>query len=367
MNYDGRSPQGENMLRTIHFDSPVWVPVLPGILPACWEQHGAAFEDLVESHPKMFPWFDRAALRQNPLYAGLYAAGRQRDCWGNLWENLTAGMIGQVVEHALLDWDAFTTWQRPDPLRDDLLGPRDWDEMKRQIDEKRRRGDVMFDVALPHGFHFLLLSDLRGFQNVMLDMITDDPRLHELVGIIIDYNRAAVRKVLDLGCEFLALAEDLGHQHHLPISLDLWRKWVKPGYEATAGQARDRGIPVYLHSDGHILPILGDLYETGVRVINPQIRANGLAGLREARGKLAICIDLDRQLFPFASPAQLADHVNEVVEALNTPTGGLMVNVEIGPDVPLANVDALFTAIEQACRLPEPEVQRTPAAAAAAR
>jgi hypothetical protein len=153
--------------------------------------------------------------------------------------------------------------------------------------------------------------------------------------------------------------EDLGMQHSLPVSPAMWRKFIKPAYEAMFGPCRDAGVPVYLHSDGCILEIIPDLIEVGVRILNPQFRANGLDGLvRVARGRVAINLDLDRQLFPFASPAQLQDHVAGAHAALALPGGGLMLAAEIGQDVPLANVAALFSALECVCALPPPEEQQ---------
>jgi hypothetical protein len=114
-------------------------------------------------------------------------------------------------------------------------------------------------------------------------------------------------------------------------------------------------VPIYLHTDGHILEIIPDLIEVGVRVLNPQIRANGLDGLVEmAKGKVAIDQDLDRQLFPFAAPSQLEDHISEVFEALYLPEGGLMLLAECGPDVPLESINVICTTLEQVCRLPRP-------------
>ena len=45
---------------------------------------------------------------------------------------------------------------------------------------------------------------------------------------------------------------------------------------------RDRGVPIHLHSDGHILEIIPDLIDCGVNVINPQVRANGIDELARA-------------------------------------------------------------------------------------
>lgn len=355
--YAGRNAQGENMLRVIYFDHPQWVPVLVGFLPACPAKYGAALDDVKLAHPRLFPGFKKTGKHEPPIFQDFYVQGKTTDCWGCVWDNLHGGMVGQVVGHPLADWRTFDAWaaKRPDPLRDNLLGPRDWDAVAAQIQYKKENGYFSPDSSLAHGFHYMLLCDLRGFENLMMDMATDEPMLHRLLEILMAYNAAATQKLLSIGCEFLGLAEDLGMQHTLPVSPDLWRKYVKPGYEITAGQARDLEIPVFLHSDGHILPIIPDLIETGIRVLNPQIRANGLAGLREtAKGKITICLDLDRQLFPFATPDQLEQHVADVFDALYMPEGGLILNVEIGEDVPLENMHALFTAIERWCKLPDP-------------
>jgi hypothetical protein len=353
--YTGRSRQGENMLRTIHFDHPEWTPVLVGFLPACFAKYGERLDDLRRAHPRLFPNFDQASEVQ---VQDLYVSGKTTDCWRCVWDNLHEGMVGQVVGHPLADWAEFEVWvqHKPDPIKDGLLGPRDWNVLAQEIARKKELGHFSPDHILAHGFHYMLLCDLRGFENIMLDMAVDEPMLHNLIDVLMEYNAASVRKLLETGTEFLGLAEDLGMQHALPISLELWRKFVKPGYECTAGQARDRGLPVFLHSDGHILPIVGDLIETGIRVLNPQIRANSLQGLQAtAKGKMTICIDLDRQLFPFATPDEAREHVGAIHAGLSMPEGGLILNIEIGEDVSIDVMDAIFDEVETVCKLPDPE------------
>jgi len=66
-----------------------------------------------------------------------------------------------------------------------------------------------------------------------------------------------------------------------------------------------------------------DLVECGVNIINPQIRANGLQGLEKiAKGKVCIHLDLDRQLFPFASQEEIKSHIRKVVKILGSRKGG---------------------------------------------
>jgi hypothetical protein len=355
-----RDRRTRNYLKTIFFDTPDWVPCAIYFLPAAWMHYGAALEEVVLRHPRVFPSFKPGSVdfAQTVMWNPLYEAGRYTDRWGTTWENIARGFDGQVVEEPLADWRAFDAWKTrlPDPLRDDVFGPRPpWPEVQAQMQAARARGGLAAGGGLPHGFFFMRLYYLRGFENLMLDMASDEPRLHELIRILRDYSVAVVGQYLALGAEIVNLAEDLGMQTALPISPATWRRWVKPTYEAVMGPCRDRGVPVTLHSDGHILEIIPDLIECGVRVLNPQIRANGLAGLQAAaRGKVAISLDLDRQLFPFATPAQVEAHVEEVFRGLHLKEGGLLLQAECGPDVPLANVEALCRAMERLCNPPPP-------------
>ena len=356
----GRNRATVNYLKTIYFDYPEWTPCGIGFLPATWIRYGADLEELVLSHPKVFPGFRKGSVdfRFEKMGSPLYELGRHTDCWGVVWDNIERGMDSQVAVHPLADWSNFDEWKRhlPDPMTDNWWGPRDWQADRKAMADAKAHGDLAGGGGLAHGFFFMNLYYLRGFENLMIDFATDEPLLGELIGILRDYCVAVAGRYLELGAEIMYFGEDLGMQTALPISPAMWRKHVKPVYEAILGPCRDRDVPVYLHSDGHILEIIGDLIDTGVRVLNPQIRANGLAGLQElARGKVALNQDLDRQLFPFAAPSQTADHIGEVFEGLYLPEGGLMLTAECGPDVSLESIDTICRTFERLGKLPEPQ------------
>ncbi|HZJ57652.1 MAG TPA: uroporphyrinogen decarboxylase family protein, partial [Clostridia bacterium] len=148
--------------------------------------------------------------------------------------------------------------------------------------------------------------------------------------------------------EVLYFGDDLGMQQSLPISPERWRKYLKPCYKSLYKYAHDNDRYVYMHSDGHIYPIIPDLIECGVDIINPQYRANGLGNLVEAcKGKVCVNLDLDRQMFPFCTPDDIEEHIREAVEKLGSPEGGLMLLAECGPDVPLENIEAICSALEE--------------------
>ncbi len=103
-----------------------------------------------------------------------------------------------------------------------------------------------------------------------------------------------------------------------------------------------------MHTDGHIVEIIPDLIDCGVNVVNPQVRANGIDALAATgKGKVCVDLDLDRQLFPFCTPQDVDDHIHEAVAKLGSPAGGLWLKAEIGMDIPLENIEAIFCALEK--------------------
>ena len=94
---------------------------------------------------------------------------------------------------------------------------------------------------------------------------------------------------------------------------------------------------------------MDDLIECGVSVHDPQLRANTLEGIARAyKGKLCANVDLDRQGFPFMTPAEIRQQIKEVVQVMGDPQGGLMLLAAVyGADIPLANIQAICDAMEE--------------------
>jgi uroporphyrinogen decarboxylase len=114
-------------------------------------------------------------------------------------------------------------------------------------------------------------------------------------------------------------------------------------------RVHDAGMDVWFHTDGRVNEILGDLIEIGVDAINVQVAVVGLDWIAaNARGKVAFRTDIDRQhVMPFGSPAQVKEAVHRTFEACGTPAGGIIACGEVGPDVPLENIRAMYEAFRE--------------------
>lgn len=310
----------DDQTRARLFAHPEYIPVRIGILPAAWMKYREQLDALVRRYEDILG--PQPANRDyDAVWRATYAAGRHIDEWGCVWDNVCHGHEAIVTGH-------------PVPARSDV----------------HRLKAPAVDAGTPHGFMYLRLADLRGFEEIMIDFAEEPPELRMLIDVVLGYNLRQVDLQLARATPggMMAFGDDLGTQKALPISPARWRKYLKPCYQALYGKCQAAGHPVYMHTDGCIWEIIPDLIECGVNVLNPQIRANGLDNLvRTCKGKVCVDLDLDRQLFPFTTPAQIDRHIGECVEALGSPEGGLWLKAEVDEGVPLANIDAICQALRR--------------------
>ena len=314
----------QDRIKSMNFDTPEMIPVSVGILPAAWMKYREGLDDLVGQHPELFG-AQGGARDYDAIHTATYIQGEHVDVWGCVWSNLKSGMEAIVTGH-------------PVPTRADVH--------TLKVPEE--------DAGFPHGFMYLRLQDLRGFEELMVDFGEEPPELQMLIDKVLTYNLRQGQLLLEALQEqgrvgtLVTFGDDLGMQQRLPISPRMWRKYLKPCFAAIYQPFRDAAFYIYMHTDGHIVEIIPDLVDCGVNVVNPQVGANGLDALaKTCKGKVCVDLDLDRQMFPFATPKQIDAHVREAVEVLGAPEGGLWLKAEIGDDVPLANVAAVFEALER--------------------
>jgi uroporphyrinogen decarboxylase len=69
--------------------------------------------------------------------------------------------------------------------------------------------------------------------------------------------------------EAIAVSDDYGTQKAMIISPDDWCTLIKPLLGEIYGYAKKRGIKVFHHSCGNIVPIIGDMIDIGLDILHP--------------------------------------------------------------------------------------------------
>ena len=310
--------------QAIRMEHPDTIPVTVGMLPAAWMKYGSELQRLVDQYPQFFGGLKMDLEHVEDRLPASYRKGVYIDEWNCVWHNEHAGNESIVTGH-------------PVKTEEDVFNL--------QIPSCR-------DGRLPHGFMYLRLLDLCGFENAMVWFAEEDETIETLIDKVLEYNLYQVAAVLPRMDEIIYFGDDLGTQTGLAIGAKRWRKYLKPCFRKIYGliKAYKPQQLIYMHTDGCIWEIMPDLLECGVDIINPQFRANGLENLVRVCRKqqiIPINLDLDRQLFPVATRSQIFDHVAECVESLYLKEGALGLNVELNYEIPLQNMAWILDAVEK--------------------
>ncbi len=341
----------ENLLRTIRFEKPDHIPVTFHINGSCWHHYPQnALQDLMGSHPFLFPDFEKTGapgVVSHPPYAR--AGIPYTDPWGCVWETSDDGIMGTVVSHPLENWSALDHFTPPDPDHMTHWGPVNWDE------QAKDNGPAISQTCLPngeigHNHTWLKLVDLRGYENTIIDMADDEPRLFTVLDMLESFNTGLLNNYMRrVGIEWIGFAEDLGMQVGPMLSPAHFRKYIKPSYWRLMKRAHDADLIVHVHADGDLRDLMTDLLDCRPDVINLQDLVNDVDWIeKNLIGRVCIDLDIDRQrITHHGSVDQIDALVREEVEKLGSRDGGLMMIYGLYPGVPLENAAAVMDAMER--------------------
>lgn len=196
---------------------------------------------------------------------------------------------------------------------------------------------------------------MRGMENLMCDMISEDPMATVLLDRVTDY---AVQKAVSFaqaGVDGLFLGDDIGMQHTIMMSEGLYNEWLKPRLKKVidAAHAINPDIIIFYHSCGHVTELIPYLIEAGVDVLNPvQPECMDFKEIHAKYGdRLSFHGTIGTQrLMPFGTPKEVREKVFENLDIAGKK-GGLYVCPThlLEPEVPVENVVAYIQACIDYC------------------
>jgi hypothetical protein len=107
------------------------------------------------------------------------------------------------------------------------------------------------------------------------------------VGLPYHYHKTVTQQLVKLGVDMIWLGDDVGGQQAMLMSPKMWRKYLKPRMAdlIAALRALNPNIKIAYHTDGVVYPIISELIEIGIDVLNPiQPQAMDPARLKQEHG-----------------------------------------------------------------------------------
>lgn len=217
--------------------------------------------------------------------------------------------------------------------------------------------DSVIKYCKVYGEHYLIYGgiihlfeiawQLTGFNEFLKLMYTRPDLVNEILDGLDRIRFKQAKLLIEAGVDVIVDGDDVGAQTTMIVSPNLWRRFLKPRYKRLADLCHRHGVYFFFHSDGWIEPIIPDLVEIGVDILNPiQPECMDPAKIKENYGdKLCLegTISVQRTL-PFGSVEDVVNEVKDRIVKLG-PTGFILGPTHaIQPDTPIENVTALYKA-----------------------
>jgi uroporphyrinogen decarboxylase len=197
---------------------------------------------------------------------------------------------------------------------------------------------------------FEMYFRLRGMDNVLVDMAVDQDLACEMFKRCADFSiqlagQACRRYQLD----WLWTGDDVAGQDALMMSPAMWREQIKPQLQRVFDVSKSAGLWHAHHCCGALRPIIPDLIEMGLDILNPiQCNCTGMDPLdlkREFGQHIAFMGGLDTvDVLPHGSVSDVRRSTARLLKGMTTDGGGyiLAASHTIPPETPDDNIFALF-------------------------
>lgn len=112
---------------------------------------------------------------------------------------------------------------------------------------------------------------VRSMEQVLVDLVTDDEAGLLLIDRKVEHELDVMRRCLEIagdGIDFIWMGEDLGTQRGPLISMDVYRRHIRPRHQRYVDLAARYGKPVMIHSCGSSSWAYDDFIDMGISAVD---------------------------------------------------------------------------------------------------
>lgn len=240
----------------------------------------------------------------------------------------------------------------------DATNPNRFFGLREKAIQFRQNGKVVFMKGLCAGL-FEMHQRIRGVENAMTDPflfpVNSDKLVGKLADLKIEFWDTTLNELADV-VDIVGEGDDYGTQQSQLIDPDQFRAYYKPHFLRILNFIKEKApnVKIMFHSCGNVRPIISDLTEIGVDILNPvHINAVGMEPfqLKKDFGKDIVFwgggVDT-QQVLPSGNIKEVKEHVKRNIDAL-APGGGFVFSTvhNIQAEVPPQNIVSMLETLAE--------------------
>jgi uroporphyrinogen decarboxylase len=265
------------------------------------------------------------------------------DAWGIKW--VKQGPFNQIAEYPLKNAsrEQLLAYQFPYGHVSSLVN---------NMNAATAKGNGFFVGCDVSPCVFEMYWRLRGMEGTLTEMAADPDLAREMFRRCADLAIAVGEKACaQFRLDWFWTGDDVASQQAMMMSPKTWRELVKPELQRVFEVGKSRNLYIAYHSCGSIRPIICDLIEMGLNVLNPiQCNCPGMdpLELKKEFGKdLAFMGGVDTQeLLPRGTPEAVRRATARLIAGMTADGGGyvLAASHSVPPETPDENIFAMYEA-----------------------
>jgi len=270
--------------------------------------------------------------------------GVRRVFTGLYWDIVESPLKGSSIE----DLDKFQ-WPNPESVDRKLI-----EQFAASAKDLYENTDYIICGEHPLYGIFELGCWMCGFEDFMIKMATDEEYVNKFFEIILDYQKKIIEiyySAIGPYIHYTSSGDDFATQSSLFVSPVMFHRLIKPYFAERIRYTKEFTKAAFLHhSCGSVFPIIEELIECGVDILNPiQPKAKNMEPwrLKETYGdKIIFHGGIDTQdILPNGTKENIEAAVKETIEIMEKDGGYLFAAAHnIQEDVPPQNIICMFEA-----------------------
>ena len=220
----------------------------------------------------------------------------------------------------------------------------DWED---QVQALVQQQPDRFIVASPGFGIFERTWVLRGFENMLADVIAEPAFYEALVTAITDHQLALLDRMLAAPIHGILFSDEWGYQDGVLIGAARWRRLIKPNIQRLYDRVHRAGKIALNHVCGSVREIMPDILEVGLDVLE-SVQPEA-AGMNPYELKAEFGTDItfwgglgSQSTIPNGTPEEIKLEVERLVREMGVGGGYILAPAKaIQPETPVKNMAAL--------------------------
>ena len=212
-------------------------------------------------------------------------------------------------------------------------------------------------IVMGHPGPFQIVTNLISMEKLFILMIDEPEVVKGIFDGLVNFELEYYRRAFEAGggrIDILRPHDDYGTQISMLFSLEMWQEFFKENTRKLVELTHSYNAFYMQHSCGAVGPVIPELIECGVDALEPVQKTVGLEieNLeKKYAGQITFHGGVDTQwLLPTGTPEEVKKETECIIQTLGKKGGYILMSSQsLESDVPIENIEAIYSADRSIC------------------